>query len=211
MNIVSDQDDTMWHLNHPFTKWHNEKFNTSVKYEDMIDFNCSKIFETTDIEMAERFLEFYHTPFYQKVRYFTGCKEVLTCWHNRGDKIFNATSKSDKEEIVKAVNVLLSQIPGVIQDVFYLGGHCRESSHGRKVDACRKLDADLFIDDHIDNVLSVSEELRIPCILIDRTWNTILDTTQYPLIARARNWKDVHTIYFRVLNKDNIQINEPFL
>jgi uncharacterized HAD superfamily protein len=208
MNFAFDQDDTMWPVIEPFLAWFNENNGTKIRFSQVKTFELQDLLGVKPTEVYDLFMEFYCHDSFRKNKFFKGARSSMTYWHKRGCRFYNPTSKPETPEIVEATEYMLSQIRGVVAEVFYLGRHCNATSHDRKVDICRKVSADVFADDHHINVLEVSQALNIPCILHSRPWNKSFDTRPYPLIARAYDWEDIHSILSKIFKGTSFRINE---
>lgn len=151
--ILIDADDVLVQATEPAIEKYNLEYKKNLCFEDITDFGMSKC-----IEEGTSIAKYYGvSPFYRTFLPVPGMKEVVADLENDGHTMFIATS-SPKNGILDKIECYEEHFP-------YFSW-----SKGNIIPIKPKflLQADVIIDDRIENIISSSAPLKL---LVDMPWN----------------------------------------
>ncbi len=190
--LAVDFDDVVYPLNKTFFRFHNEKFGTSMQYEDHKSYHYVENFSfLTDDLVLERI-----TLFHQETDHLA-VAPLLTRRHiERMQVIYDlhiVTARCDNhltfmqeyidfyfgEDAFKNMHFCNSYIaPGDIPGV-----------KRNKSEVCASLRAEYLVDDALHNAVDVTQNARIPVLLLDHPWNQ--SEHDHPDVHRMENWDSI--------------------
>ncbi len=194
LRIGVDCDEPLADCNTYLQAWHNRKYRTDVKREDVYTFSLWKIWNCSRDESNRRILEFYVSEDFARMTPTPGSIEGIDTLAQNEDLLV-VTSRVDLA-IPKTQPFLDKHYSGKFQElVFTSNCSMTEEKTATKAEICAKKKIDLLIDDCLQYALECREE-EIPTILFDCPWNqkTELPKGQIELpsgIVRAIGWEEV--------------------
>jgi len=145
-----------------------------------------KLWGCSPEEAGQRILEFYDDPTgLIGISPVAGALEVINkinLYHRM--VVITLRPPSTEEETRKWFDIYF---PNIFEDIFFLGGRFSKKPRS-KGEVCKEIGVDVFVDDHIKYIKSVSE-VGIPSLLFDRPWNR--NEGLPPLTTRVFGWKNV--------------------
>lgn len=184
--IGVDFDDVLHDFNNSLHQYHNKKYGTTVKREDIVTYDIEKIWGCTRDEAVEKVHTFYRTPEHDETMPLEGSQDVIQLL-SRKYNLHIITSRVDE---IKELTIrwLERHFPGAFTSVEFINHFGSSSGTKRtKADVCTQLSVDLMIEDSLEHAHAISA-CGIPVILIDCPWNQgVLPSNVY----RVKSWKDI--------------------
>jgi uncharacterized HAD superfamily protein len=184
MKIGIDIDDILSHGMQALINFHNERYGTNYRLEDIYGVPNYEIWGGTRDIAISRFKEFYLSPFFadmppidDAIKNISGIKDC---------DLFVVTSRLEMTE--KVTRKWLTKYFGdVFGGVFFASNH-NSGSGIRKSDICKNIGIDLLIEDSLFHASDCSEK-NIPVIILDWPWNQSERLPQN--IKRAYTWEEI--------------------
>jgi uncharacterized HAD superfamily protein len=198
MRIGLDMDEVLAQFLATFIVYHNEKYNTNHRLEDVHEFELWKVWGGTKEEIAERIRQFVvegrvltlpPVPMAQMI--IESLKEdnelfVITARHDAGRE----SSEKWLEE----------HFPETFREVHMSNdAHKENSSNKTKADICKDIGIDIMIEDSYLYAEGIAAE-GIPVILLNYSWNISKPHTDN--IFRARDWSEVPKVISSIMKND---------
>ena len=167
--VAIDLDDTIAHLNGPFATWHNERFGTAVRYEDIISFNLIEVYEIVFPTLVQRLNTFRREHWRLMLPVEEGLATLLY-WKEMA-QLHVVTARC--ESLADYSAALIDHFyPGVITEIHHTNGFAtlypeRQKS---KFAVCQKIGACMMIDDSLSTALEFAGS-DIPYLLPNHPWN----------------------------------------
>lgn len=206
LNVGVDCDEPMADCNTYLQRWHNRKYNTNIRREDVFTFSLWKVWNCSKEESNRRIFEFYESEDFDLITPTPGSVEGIEALA-RTDDLFVVTSRVGIA-VAKTEPFIKKHYQDNFKDIYFTS-NCSMSKEktAKKSDVCKQKDIDLLIDDCMQYALECKNE-NIPTILFDCPWN---QDTELPKgiielpsgIVRALNWQEVvHLVKLFKENKD---------
>lgn len=174
LTILFDADDVAENLLNCWIKLINERYGTSVAFEDVRDWDMTLAFPTLTKQQIFGVLQ--DEALWQNLEPMPGSQRVLQKWFDQGHQLYMVTA-SDYRTCKVKVERILEMFP------FLDWEHIIFASNKQMIRG------DILIDDGIHNLL----EGKYFKILFDRPHNRGLDIEKYG-VHRASTWDDVDTM-----------------
>lgn len=156
----------------------NEAFNLNITLNDIKQYDLTPLVTISEEQFAHWFYE--NEPIiYRESPLAKGAKEVLTKWKREHELYFISARGSHLQQVTEEwflENAL------EFDHIELIGNH-------DKIEAAKKYEVDIFLEDKHDNAVMIHEACGIPVILFDTPYN------QDPLpngVIRVRNWKEAN-------------------
>lgn len=160
----------------------NEWLDSDIKYEDLIEYDCSHIIdrpkEEIDAWFRDNGINLYKDPLTR-----TGSVEAIAEW-NKENEVFLISAR--EKEAIEVTETWLGENKVVYGTLELLGSH-------DKIAACKKYGVEIFMEDRLENALDISRECNIPVILFDCPYNRVELPENVIRVynwAEAKNWVD---------------------
>ena len=151
-------------------------FGVKVSKEEFIHYEYHKALNISE-EAYSKFYEEYKFEFHARDILRKSAKEVISEFYEN-NKIYFVSARDKALEMLTMSYLKNNEIP--FDGLFVLGSHY-------KVKEAQRLKCDVFIEDNLNNALSLSEE-GFKVLLMDTTYNQGELT---PNIKRVYDWMDV--------------------
>lgn len=157
----------------------NEAFGKNLAYADCREYNLANVYEITDEQFAA-WLDEYGRRLYDEAPVHGNADQILQAWHQqRQHQLIFISAREEKHLDVTHNWFARFAIP--FNQIELIGSH-------DKVNAAKKWQVDLFLEDRLENALQLSEALAIPVLLFDTPYNQ----GKLPaLIHRIFSWDEV--------------------
>lgn len=173
LTILVDMDDTIECLSEAWVDYLNTRYGTTVKHEDITEWNVSKFFpELSKEQVYDVLLE---DEFWNFVRPMEGASEYLQRLINDGHKVFIVTSSHYKTMKAKMENVLFKYFPFLSWDDVIVTSHKN------------LIKGDVIVDDGPHNL----EDGQRYKLLFDAPHNRTYDAGCNGM-TRVRNWEEAY-------------------
>jgi uncharacterized HAD superfamily protein len=156
----------------------NECFGKNLRYEDCTDYNLATVYDITEEEFLQ-WLDQYGERLYDVAPVHGTAGEILRKWHQTHRLIYISAREARHLDVTLAWFERY-RIP--FHEIDLIGSH-------DKLQAARKWQVDLFIEDRLENALQLSEALQIPVFLFDTPYN---QGSLPNLVYRVTSWDEVH-------------------
>ncbi len=184
--IGVDFDDVLHDFNNSFHAYHNKKYGTSVKRQDMVHYDFEKIWGCTRDEAIAKVHQFYRTSEHDDTMPLEGSQEVIRLLSLK----YNLHIITSRLEEIKGLTLawLERHFSGAFSSVEFTNHYGSSSGAKRtKVAICAQLSVDLMIEDSLEHAHAISA-CGIPVVLIDCPWNQgALPANVY----RVASWKEI--------------------
>ncbi len=187
--IAVDIDEVLAGFIDYFVEYHNLTYKTSVTKDKVYTFDLEEVFGVTHEEISSRMIAFGEQGHNIKMKPVEGAVEGVDELLKRGYELHLVTSR-----------------PGVIEkdtrawiEIYFKGKFTglhhafnqkihKEGSKKKKWEICKKIGAEILIDDFLANALSCSEN-GIKVFLMDAPWN---QTEHLPEnVLRVKSWEEI--------------------
>ncbi len=184
MKIAIDFDDCLVDSFPSVIKYLNEIAGTSYKRVDIFSLNFDEIWGIDKKESAKRMLDFYMTEDEKDLLPLDGAIEAINKLKEKHELIIITGRPDHTHPFVS--KWIEKNLPGVFQKIIHTNQF--QGMKKEKSLVCKEEEeVEVFIDDHLDNVLSTSEE-GIECFLMDNPWNK----GELPEnVKRVKNWNEI--------------------
>lgn len=159
-----------------FINFLNNSFQTNITPEDLKDKKIKQLINVSSKRFT-KWLADNEEIIYGGLPLAKHAKEVLQQW-NQCYEIFYITARSKKLEAVTLHLLRKSDLPS--HHIEFVGNH-------NKIEAIKKHQIDVFIEDNYANACSISENCHIPVLLMDIPYNRHPKRTN---IIRISGWQD---------------------
>jgi uncharacterized protein len=138
----------------------NKEFNLQLTLDNITQYEFTPVVPVSDDEF-ERWFTKNEPAMYRDSPISQGAKNVLNEW-NKYHELFFISAR--KFELLDITEQWFKQNEILLGDFELLGSH-------KKVEAAKKLNVDIFLEDKHDNAVEIHEELEIPVLLFDAPYN----------------------------------------
>ncbi|MCU9613892.1 hypothetical protein OEV98_10000 [Caldibacillus lycopersici] len=138
----------------------NKDFHMQLTMEDITEYELTPFVNATPEEFSKWFKETEAT-IYRDSPIFEGAKEILNKWEKEHELIF----------ISARGNNMLGVTEGWLDKHQIHYDHIELIGSHDKIDAAKKLQVNLFLEDKHDNAVMISEACNIPVLLFDTPYN----------------------------------------
>jgi uncharacterized HAD superfamily protein len=188
-NIGIDFDDVLHDFNESLYSYHNKKYGTSIKRNDVVSYDIEKIWGGTKDEAIEKVYEFYRTREHDETMPLDGSVEVIRSLAHK----FSLHIITSRVEEIKDLTIrwLDRHFPDMFSSVVFVNHYGKSMKSKRtKAEVCSELYVDLMIEDSLEHALAISA-CGIPVILIDCPWNQGETPDN---VYRVRSWKEIGSL-----------------
>jgi uncharacterized HAD superfamily protein len=184
MIIGVDLDDTLAESLSAFLEFYKEKYGKIMKLEDFTAYTLNEIIGMPRQDEEKLLEEFDNSDYFINLRPLQGAVESINKLKQE-HKIIIITSRPGKFR-EKTEEWIKKNFPGIDKIIFIREEYqsvCKE-----KGQICKEAGVDLFIDDHINNILNCTK-FGINTILINYPWNRSAEINER--IKRADSWEEI--------------------
>jgi hypothetical protein len=190
MKIGVDCDDTIANFVGPFISWHNEKYGTSAKEEEVNVFDMAPILGISNEVCRERIEEFYRGSGLENMPLIDGAKEALLQLKEEGNELYNVTARPKPLE-ERTRNYFNINLPNIFTDIYFSNNLISSTNNINKGEVCKKLGLSFFIEDGLKYAEQCAKE-GIITILFNKPWNKC--SSEFEIqnrFIRVFSWQDV--------------------
>jgi uncharacterized HAD superfamily protein len=184
--IGVDMDDVIFDFNNSLHAYHNAKYGTAIRRQDITSYEIEKVWGCAPEEAMKKVLEFYETKEHDETvpveGSIEGVKELSS-----GHELHIITSRADPVRDL-TMKWLQRNFPQSFASVVLVNQFAGSPTKARsKADVCAELGVDLMIEDSIAHARSIAASGR-PVILLDTPWN---QAEAVPNVTRVKTWEDI--------------------
>lgn len=184
--LAVDCDDILVEFMAPLFEFHNNRYGTTLKYEELLHFELEHFFGCGMEEKLRRILEFYLSVEHTQLVPVDGAVEALGML-SKTHIIHMVTARPIR--VLKVTEALLERhFPKHFEGKHFTDHYfAKPGERTSKADICLKLGARAFIDDGLHNAIEVAR-VGIPVFLYDRPWNQGELSAN---ITRVHSWREI--------------------
>ena len=183
--IGIDFDDVIYGFNRQYCVFHNEKYGTNKRFEDVVTYDLDKIWGISPEECVVRVNEFYDSKYHGEAEPVPGSVDAvrrLAIDH----ELHLITSRRDGVK-PQTISWLEKHFPNVFTGLHFTNQFGGIGNKKLKSEVCREIGASLMIEDALKYANEVASA-GIPVLLLEVPWNR---GETKPLVTRVHSWKDV--------------------
>lgn len=181
-----DFDDVLIDFVTHLTYFHNNKYNTSLKKDDITTWDLHTVWGVSEEEAMRRTLEFVVSHDHTNILPMNDAVEVLHRLAEHFELII--ITARDKTVSHTAYNLIEKHFGNIFSSVHFL--YEDGVKKGTKGLVCKNLGIDFFVDDSVANIQHTLEA-GIISFLFDAPWNRHWNNSQ---VRRITSWKEIETI-----------------
>jgi uncharacterized HAD superfamily protein len=167
--IGVDMDDVIFSFNDSLHAYHNAKYGTSVKREDITSYNLEDVWKCTSKEVDDKLTEFFSTKEHDKAVIIPGSFEALAKLKKVND-LHVITSRGDWSEDI-TLRWIDKNFPEHFKSVSLTNQSLGSPGKRRsKAEVCRELKVDVMIEDSLSQAKEISAVVS-RVFLLDCPWN----------------------------------------
>jgi|TARA_Y100000310_G_scaffold339513_1_gene432405 5'(3')-deoxyribonucleotidase len=187
MRIGIDVDDVLADSMGPLVDFHNQKNGTNLKFEDVLSFNLSEVWNMeTKEEMFNNILDFYKSHFFKKIEPFPNSKEIIF----KLSKTNQLAAITGRPTVIKNETILwLGEFyPNCFTEVHFSNHFPGEDKNLSKADFCLEKGYELLIEDSKEFALECAQK-GIKVFLLNKPWNK--GFAPHKNIVSVDTWEEV--------------------
>ena len=159
---------------------------TSFEQKHATSFNLWEVWGGTQDDARKRVLDFYETDMHWNALPIEDAQSgVETLKGNHSLVIITARPEEHRSRVGFWLE---KHFPNSFDHVFFTNIFHGQNKKILKSEACKSLNVDVFIDDHIENTLDVAQN-GTHTFLFNTPWNQ--GAPDYPKVTRVHGWKDI--------------------
>lgn len=169
-----------------FVPYINESFKMNITLEDIKQYELSPLIGITD-EQFWAWMDEMEPTIYENAPLATGAKEIVTQWKNNYDLYFISARRNHLYEVT---NNWFKKQAIDFDHLELIGTH-------NKIEAIKKHELHIFLEDKHDNACDISEACNIPVLLFDTPYN------RDPIpknVYRVQNWLEANQYLKKLLH-----------
>ncbi|HME86890.1 MAG TPA: hypothetical protein VKE88_00575 [Candidatus Nanoarchaeia archaeon] len=200
MKVGVDLDDVLSQTFEPIRLFHNSKYDTKIKFEDITShpwyiFMTEQYGPVTNEEMIRRFHEFYETDAFKNLALVKGAQEGIAELKKRH---FDLDIITNRPSILHGATQqwLGKHFPGMFGGVHMTNKETNDGGVKKdKFTFCKELGISVIIEDCLENAIDCVTKAKaaghpLRAILFDRPWNRHGDHEQ---VKRVYSWPEAVT------------------
>lgn len=188
-NIAIDIDDVLADYSKCVTKYHNEKYGTNLKKEDIKSWDLSKAFNCSKEESIKRIFESYNSVYFHFIKKINNSKYALNILNEKNNIVI--ISARPREIYYDTYMWLFNNYGENISNKLYLTNELgKKGFKTTKLNLCKMFGCELLIDDEPHNA-KVCANAGIEVLLMNQPWNQIKELDETKNIKRVYGWIDI--------------------
>lgn len=186
MRIGIDLDGVLAEFIGPFLNFENQRYDTSVKREEVRNYDLTTVLRISHGQLAQELNDFYNTPAFYHLLPIVGAQsatEELAKHH----QLYVITSRPS--EIHRATKEWLErEYPARFHSVHFSLDYLPDAISGRKDDLCRDLGINVMIDDSLEYLNRCGAYVQ-QTILFNQPWNRQGDISSS--LLQVDSWEEI--------------------
>lgn len=186
--IAVDADEILAAFLEHFINYHNLKYKTSLKKDDVKSFKLEELFGIKEDDVLSRMNEYYESGEVLKIELVEGSIEGIESLLKKGYELQIITARPPhyKKDTIEWVR---KYFPDKFKEIhFAFNPFNKHSEKSTKAEICKQIGAKVLIDDNLVNALDCAGN-GITVYLMDAPWN---QTEDLPVkVVRVKSWKEI--------------------
>ncbi len=189
MLIGVDIDEVLADLVEQLLRFHNERYHTTLKREDVFCYQLRHVWKCTEEEEYKRVIEFYHSHYFREIKLVRGSIQGVKKLKEKGNNLVIITSRHSKGRDGTA-GWIERYFPRMFSDIYFTDYYEKEGNIARKASVCKEKGVELLIEDSLDNARDCASE-RTRVILLDCPWNRCDRVAMPEKVTRVYSWEEI--------------------
>lgn len=187
--IGIDLDDVLMDFCGPICAFHNSISGTSFTRDDLWSYNLDESWKCSEEESRKRVFDYYHSDNHKRALPVSGAVSAIENLSKNNTLVIVTARPDVVSELTCAwIN---THFPKRFTSIHFANYYHGDATRKRKKsDVCKELGVDLFIEDSLENALSIAEN-GTPVLLLDSPWNKKKDLPES--ITRVYSWSEIET------------------
>ncbi len=170
MKLAFDLDDILASFQHGWVAYNAERYQSSVKYDDITDYDYAKVYNIPGDEVYRRIFEFYDSPYISNLLPVPGAQDLAKKLSSNHELFVLTSRPTELRDLTE--NWVNQNFPSIFKEVI-LTNQISRDGHNHKVtkaDLCLEKDFGYLIDDapvYINQVAAVNKK----AIVVTKPWN----------------------------------------
>ncbi len=191
--IGIDFDDVLFSCNEMLLPFHNNRYGTNHVKDNVGTYYLHDLWKCTREEAYARVIEFYNSKEHDSMKPIEGAVDAINQLSKRYELFIITARPPEAEEVTKKLLKHFQTDKNKSWNMIFKKLHFTGTVDGKnhiitKAEVCKNENIDIFIDDHINNVINVSLT-GIPSILLDQPWNK--DEVLPNNVKRLYSWEEI--------------------
>ncbi|MFT4309181.1 MAG: 5' nucleotidase, NT5C type [Candidatus Woesearchaeota archaeon] len=187
MKIGLDMDEVLAQFLATFIIYHNDKYNTNHRLEDIDEFELWKVWGGKKGEIGERIKQFIKDGGVSSLSPVPNAQKIIMEL-KKDHELFVITARHDSGRLLTE-KWLEEHYPEAFMDVHFSNdSHKDNESQKSKADICTELGIDIMVEDSYEFAHTIAS-VNIPVLLLDYSWNRNKPPTHN--IYRVYSWNDI--------------------
>jgi uncharacterized HAD superfamily protein len=169
MRIGIDLDDVVADSVAAMAAFHNERYGTSLKREDFVNYDLWKIWGGDRLDAIKKIEEFFLTDHFANISPVAGSVSGIAALKGMGHELYAVTARSDIA--IRPTEVWIKKhFPDAFRGVHFANHFNLHKEPRKKSEICKELGIGLLIDDSMENAKDCAAA-NIKVFLLDYPWN----------------------------------------
>jgi uncharacterized HAD superfamily protein len=187
MKIGLDMDEVLAQFLVTFIVYHNEKYNTNYRMEDIDEFELWKVWGGTKEEIAERIRLFVDEGMVLKLTPVPLAQQIIEEL-KKDNELYVITARHDSGRETSE-KWLEEHFPETFNEIHMsIDSHKENGSGKTKAEICKDLQIDIMVEDSFPFASSIALS-GTPVILLNYSWN--IKNGELENIYRAKDWSEI--------------------
>lgn len=188
-----DFDDVLFYCNENLIPFHNNRYGTNHVKDNDGTYFLHDLWKCTRDEAYERILEFYNSEEHEAMKPIEGAVEAIHQLSKKYELFIITARPPEAEEVTKKLlkhfqTDEIDSLDKIFKKLHFTGTVTGNNHKITKAEVCKNESIDIFIDDHISNIISVALT-GVPSILLDQPWNK--DEVIPNNVKRLYSWEEI--------------------
>lgn len=189
MKFAFDLDDVLCSLSPKLIEFYNTTFGANIIREQITDYSLSKQFKISPEDAIERTFQFYKSDYFHSARPVEGSQKAIDQLSHENELIIITSRPSFLEE---KTNIWIENyFPEKFSKILHTNQFSKEGSNMTKGDYCKKENANVLVDDALENILDSVDSVEM-LLLMNAPWNRNGKLPQK--VKRVYNWDEITQI-----------------
>jgi len=186
--IGVDFDDVLYELNPAYIAFHNDRYGTNMRFEDIHRFEMDIVWGIHNDEVIRRLNEFFDSDLHSMTKPVYGSIETVSRL-SKNFELHLITSRKEelRERTVAWIN---KHFPSLFKEFHFTNIFDGTQKKRSKSKVCKELGIEIMIDDAMHYARDLAQN-GIEVLLLNKPWNQGEVT---PPIKRVYSWKEVEEI-----------------
>lgn len=190
MRIGVDLDGPLVNCIDPLLKWHNYKYGTNFRADQILSQDLSILWGCTKEEVINRCNIFYKSDYFNRIKPIPCAQEGIEKLSKKNE-LFSVTARplNIEKGTIKCVN---EYFPGKFREIILTDEFSLNGNSTSKLDIYFEKGIELVIEDSLPNAVDCAIN-NIDVILINYRWNE--SKKLHARIKRVKNWNELQKRY----------------